>query len=164
MRLHALQREAVCAFAGEVNWTTGGNVAAFYFASRPEAVEHLTPWVLWISAEVCGTIFAAHKCRCGLRYPYVNNALCASRRLECVGVAILRQLEGDIIGIEVELVVRDAVVRERVRGKEGSGGAVGVEDLGAELTRRLDAPSTCQPTTTTLVAKKITHITTLYMI
>jgi hypothetical protein len=55
-----------------------------------------------------------------------------------VRVSIFAQLEGYIVGVEVELVVGNPVVIEGISSEEARCSVVRIEDLARELTRCLD--------------------------
>ena len=114
MRLHALQRMDENSSPVEVDFSRRRDHLALDLAPRPERVPHLSPWSSGIRPESACTILTHNETRSDACDLEVDGILGVGHRLDCVGVAVFGQLDGDVVGIEAMFRVVEAVVLQRI--------------------------------------------------
>lgn len=110
MRLHALEGVDEEGLALQVEGAILGGDGTFGSAARPEGVSNGSPGVLHVSAVQscpCGTGLEARSGACDLK---VDNSVLVVHALDGVGVAILRQLDSAVVGVETRLVLVEVMV------------------------------------------------------
>ena len=110
VRLHALQSVDERGPALEVDGPVGGHDGAHGVAARPEGVAHRAPWSRGVGAKVRVAVVADLEARGVTGYGDVEDGPLVGQRLDTVGRAVLGQLDGAVISVEVELVLADVDV------------------------------------------------------
>lgn len=100
---------------------------------------HNTPRILEIGAVMRLSIFADDKAGGGALNGQVDDGGGVRHGFDAIGGAVLGELHGAVLGVEVAFVVREVGVGELVGTPEVWEGLVWVEDLGVELGSRPDS-------------------------
>lgn len=114
VRLHALQGVDVDGLALEVDVAVLGGDGALRGAAGPECVAHLSPGVLEVCAEQRRARLSGLEAGSCPGDREVDQCPLVIHALDCVGVAILGQLDGAVIGIERRSFLVEGDVLERV--------------------------------------------------
>lgn len=138
MWFHPLQSMAKESSSSEVYLTSLCDYTSFHLTSRPEGMPHAAPRLRRISAEEGLPILAGLKTRGGPGHGQVDNALFVDDRFDSKRVTGIIQGEGAAVGMEGEFVGVEIGLVERIRRPQGCS-AVGIEDLGVELTGCVEA-------------------------
>lgn len=105
---------------------------------------HSTPGLGEIRAKLRVAVLTGHEGWGGASDLEVDYAALVGNRLDCVGLAIFRQLDGAVLGVEVDLVVAEVGVVQSSRAPQVGLGGVGIRDLRVELA--CDANTASQKT------------------
>lgn len=135
---HALQRMHEERSPLEIDIAVFRDDNALGGTSRPECMSQRSPWILRVCTKVALPILADLKPRGSSRYRKVDYASIVRCRLDRVRGSVFAQCYGTAVCIKGKLLIVEAMVTERIRGPEIRGFAVRIEDLGVELTRRMD--------------------------
>lgn len=100
VRLHALQGVDVDGLALEVDIAVLGGDGALRGTAGPECVAHLSPRVLEVCAEQRRARLSGLEAGCCPSNLEVDKGPLVIHALDCVGVAILGQLDGAVVGVE----------------------------------------------------------------
>ena len=133
VRLHALQSHAEHTATCEVDRFPMGDDSALNLCAGPECVPHRSPRSLRIGAIFGCAIRSAHEARSRSLELDVYVGLLVTCRLDVVGRAIFRELDGEAVGEEGELVIVKAVVLKRIARPDNRLLVVGIPELDVEL-------------------------------
>ena len=114
MRLHALQRPNIKSQSLEIHRPGLREHMALYPASRPELMEHPSPRILGIGAEVTRPILPHNKPRRYLCEFQVHDAGLVDVGFDGVAFPVLAELHAATLGMEVLHVVGELDVGEVV--------------------------------------------------
>lgn len=114
MGLHSLQSMAQHAAALDINLSLFGDDGALDAAARPEMMVHRAPRCLGVCAVVACSVLSTHEARRSPGELHIDEASFVNSSLECVGVAIFGELNGDAIREEGVLLLVEAVILEGV--------------------------------------------------
>ena len=142
VRLHALQAVNEDGLTLEINRSILCDNCALTGIPGPEGVAHGAPGRGGVGAEIGGAIGANLEAWGDTGDSDVDDRLLVGEGLDGIGGAIVRQFDGAVVGIEVELVLAYVETRQLVRGpQDGLVLGLGVEDLGVPLAGGPDAAS-----------------------
>jgi hypothetical protein len=139
MRLHALQRMNELAATLEVHRSLLRQHRALDLTSRPEKVLHPAPRLRRVGAKVAGTVLARGKPRRSLCESDIDNSALVRTALDMVALAVLGNLHGALLRVELVLVIGESEVVQVIGGPELGGISLGIDDLCVELRGGADA-------------------------
>lgn len=139
VRLHALEGVDIKATTLEVNGAVVGSDGALGYAPRPENVPHGAPRVREVGAVQRLSGGTGLETGRGAGELEVDDCPLVVHALDGVKGAILGQLDGEVVGVEVGHVLAEFMVAEGCRAPEDGLGVVGVKDFAVELAGCADA-------------------------
>lgn len=96
----------------EVNRSVLCHDIALNLTPRPEKVLHVSPWLRWVRPKCARAVLASPKAGCGQRELDIDERLFVGGGLDGVRLSIFAQIHRAAIGLEVVLVLGEAVVAE----------------------------------------------------
>lgn len=138
VRLHSLQSGDKHTAAGQVISVFLGGDGTLDGTSGPEAVVHRAPRVLGVSAKVGSTILANGEARGFASELEVNDAVRVDGRLDGVGVTLLVEGDGHVIGAAREHLFVEHEIVQRIGVPDVRGIAFEFEDLRVEVRSSMD--------------------------
>lgn len=116
-----------------------GGDAALDGTARPEGVGHRAPGVLGVGSKVGGTILSDGEARCLPGDLQVDDAVRVDSRLDGVGVTLLVESDGQVIGAEADHLLIKHEVRQAIRVPDVVSSSALVKDLSVEVGGGMDA-------------------------
>lgn len=141
VRLHALQSGDEHSAAGQIVGLLLGGNGALDGTAGPEAMVHRAPGVLGVCSEVGGTVLANSETGRLAGEFEVHDAVRVDGGLDGVGVALLVEGDGHVVGAEGQHLLIEHEVVQGVRVPDVRALAVEVEDLRVEVRGGVDAPT-----------------------
>lgn len=133
MRLHALDSVDVEGLASKVNLALLGGDGASSGAPGPEGVAHGAPGVCQVGSEECLARLARLEARALAGDLEVDNGPLVIMALDGIVGAILGELEGTVVGVEIGVILAEVDVVQRGGAPQVWFRRVAGEDLDVEL-------------------------------
>lgn len=134
MRLHALKGMDEHSPAREVVRLLLGRDGTLNGASGPEGMAHRTPRVLGVRAKVGRAVLADHETRGRALECQVHQTVFVHSGLDGISIAILVELDGEVVGTKGEHAFIEHEVGQGIRVPVVGSIAFEVEDLRCELS------------------------------
>ena len=133
MWLHSLKSVREESSPLEINVSGLSNNTTLRLTSRPKAMPHGTPWLLWISAKIALPILANMESRRNPCDCQIHNASFVCSGFDGVRISIFAESNGAVIRVARKFLVVEVEVLEGIGGPEVWGFPVGIEDFRVEL-------------------------------